>query len=229
MGTNYAIEAISSLPFSTLIGAPLLAAIEAQGQGAKATVDFIMAVGFEPPTAGDDVAIETQPQPGKVRNVTFSYQRTDGTVVQDASLTVPLLTIVPIPYLAIEEMTIDFMAKITEAINKSTTATDEKVAAVSTSAQGGWGPCSASLKGSFSSKHSSTSATSSKYQTELTMSIHVRAKQDDMPAGLSRVLTILSDLIKENRQPAPTTNPTSLPITPLHPATPAIPVRPSPR
>lgn len=200
---GYAIQNVTSLPFRHLIGGPLVAAIEAQAMAAKSTMDFIMDVGFTKPT--DDIADPTkQPDIGDVRAVTFKYKadvvkadRT-GTENKEFSLTVPLLTIVPIPYLAIEEMTIDFMAKITEAISSDRSTSNESAKNATLEAKGGWGPVSASFKGSLSSKHSSTSSSSSKYNTELTMNIRVRATQDDMPAGLMKVLDILAGVVKAN-------------------------------
>ena len=206
---GYAIENISSLPFGHIIGGPLVAAIEAQAAAAKTTIDFILEVGFEPPStaaAGTDLITEqtgTERAIGSVRNITFNYTTAEEQTnvssghIATASLTVPLLTIVPIPYFAIEEMTIDFMAKITEAVVSKRGTASTTISKASTKASAGWGPFKASLKGSLSSKHSSTAATTSKYQTELTMNIHVLAKQDDMPAGLAKVLEILSNIIKE--------------------------------
>jgi hypothetical protein len=199
---GYAIQNVTALPFRHLIGAPLVAAIEAQAMAAKSTMDFIMDVGFTKPT--DEVTDPTKAQTdiGDVRTVTFKYEvdvvKTDksGTEKKPFSLTVPLLTVVPIPFLAIEEMTIDFMAKITEAISHDRSATNESAKNASLEAKGGWGPVSAGFKCSLSSKHSSTSSSSSKYNTELTMNIRVRATQDDMPAGLMKVLDILAGAVK---------------------------------
>lgn len=201
---GYAIQNVTSLPFRHLIGGPLVAAIEAQAMAAKSTLDFIMEVGFTAPT--DDIADPAMQTPdiGIVRTVTFKYQAdivnadNTGTETKDFRLTVPLLTIVPIPYLAIEEMTIDFMAKITEAITSDRSSSNESAKNATLAAKGGWGPVSASFKGSLSSKHSSTSTSSSKYNTELTMNIRVRATQDDMPAGLMKVLDILAGAVKAN-------------------------------
>jgi hypothetical protein len=200
---NYAVETISSLPFDTLIGAPLTAAIDAQAHGAKATVDFIHDVGFIPATTNEDplFPVDSQGQPaavgdadfGDVRMVTFTYSLADGT---GATVTVPLLTVVPIPYLYISEMTIDFVAKISETITATINSTDTRATAASAQAKGGWGPVSGSLKASYSSTHTSNSERSSKYQTELTMSVHVRATSESMPKGLSRVLDILASAIK---------------------------------
>lgn len=207
----YAVETISSLPFGQLIGGPLVAGIEAQAQAAKTTVDFILQIGFQPPTGTEDPFLDSSdnevssPDIGSVRMITFNYQTTDANGTNTASITVPLLSVIPIPFFAIEEMTIDFMAKITESVisNKKSNSTSLKKA--STHAKAGWGPFSAGLKASYSNKHSSSASTTSKYQTELTMNIHARATQNDMPAGMAKVLEILAGIIQESRTPTTTT------------------------
>ena len=123
---GYATDTLTALPFGAVIGGPLKAAIEAQALAARTTIEFIERVGFEPPAPNTpdpfDVAFvdkETEAQKiaksslGPVRNVTFSYEsvKADGTV-DKVSLTVPILTIVPIPYIRIDELTINFIAKI---------------------------------------------------------------------------------------------------------------------
>ncbi len=250
MAKNYAVETVSSLPFGMLIGAPLNAAIEAQTQAAKATIDFIMQVGFLPASvagAANPAAALADPDPvdvsrsdavpaanlnpatnaGQTRMVTFMYTTTneDAAVVaaaaaaataaagatpatiaaavaatnQTATITVPILSVVPIPFFSIDEMTIDFVAKITEAITASSRASSNSVKSASAQGQGGWGPVSGGFKAGMSSTHTSTSERSSKYQTELTMSIHVRASSESMPKGMGRVLDMLAGLIKSER------------------------------
>ena len=214
---GYAIETVSSLPFGTLIGAPLTAAIEAQAQAAKATVDFIQEVGFVPEDADEDALFPSdgdgdEPDFGEVRMVTFSYASNavplagddaDAVGAGTVTLTVPLLTVVPIPYLAISEMTIDFMAKISESITATKKTADDRRLQGSSTAKGGWGPVSGTLKASYSANHSSTSERSSKYNTEMTMSIHVRATSESMPKGLGRILDILEKAITSSSAPNP--------------------------
>ena len=289
MAKNYAVETVSSLPFGMLIGAPLSAAIDAQSQAAKATIDFILQVGFLPPTAvapaagGGAAVLNADPDPvdvtqpdaipaanadpatnaGATRMVTFSYTTTNQDIAianlssqvaaaaaaannpanaiaavqnfanatpamiaaavaagaianpaptpasiaaavrlstnQTATISVPLLSVVPIPFFSITEMTIDFVAKITEAITASSRATSQDVKSASAQTHGGWGPVSGSMKAGMSSTHTSASERSSKYQTELTMSIHVRASSESMPKGMGRVLDMLAGLIKSER------------------------------
>ena len=53
------------------------------------------------------------------------------------------------------------------------------------------------FKASISVKHSSSAATSNRYKTEHTININARAIQDDLPAGMSRVLDLLEASIAE--------------------------------
>ncbi|MBI5179435.1 MAG: DUF2589 domain-containing protein [Nitrospinae bacterium] len=175
------------------------AAIQAQGEAAKATVEFIKAVGFEEPSSTTETS---NMDAGKVRNVVFQYTRKDASgASSDAKLEVPILTIVPIPFIRIEEMTIDFTAKITETIEAKSDSADKSDKSVSVAAGGsggmGFWKASVDFKASYSASHTSSEQRSSKYNVEFTVNVHVRAVQDSLPAGLSRILGILEANIKE--------------------------------
>lgn len=103
-------------------------------------------------------------------------------------LTVPLLAIVPIPYIRISDMTIDFEFQIKD-VETSESQTDKNV---STQAKGGLWFGSASIKGSLSNK------TSNKRETDrrTTLKINVHAVQDEIPEGLGRVLDMLNESMK---------------------------------
>lgn len=180
---------LSAIPFGHLIGAPLTAAVEAQAKAAQSTLGFIQTVGFE--KSGEKT---------KTRTVTFTYKR-DG---KDTELIVPILTIVPIPFIRIDDMSIDFKASLsasneTEKVEGSTT---EAKASLSASANYLW--ASAKLDASYSSKKDSKSTANSKYSVEYTVDIHVHAVQDDMPAGLAEVLKMMTESIKSQPNPAVT-------------------------
>lgn len=190
---SYANRVLGSIPYGTLIGAPLTAAVEAQALAAQSSVDFIRSVGFK--SEGDDEAF------GDVRQVTFTYKRRDADTGADttASLEVPVLTIVPIPYLRIDDMTIDFTSKITEEMVR----TSKRDSSVDTDAELTVGykkffsPVKVGFKGSVSTKHSSSSSTKNRYKTEHTININVHAVQDDIPGGMGRVLDLLETSITE--------------------------------
>lgn len=187
-------QELSSIDFQAMIGGPLNAVVKAQAQSAQTSVDFIKSVGFN--------AADAQQDPGKPTMVTFKYDKPveskdDKGVIQVTavpfSLTVPILTMLPIPFIRVEETTIDFNAKI-NSVTESTTASSSELNA-SLAVKGGWGPVSAELKCSYSNKKS-TSATD-KTERTYSMAIHVRAVQDELPAGMEKLLSILENNIKE--------------------------------
>ncbi|MBE7176796.1 MAG: DUF2589 domain-containing protein [Mucilaginibacter polytrichastri] len=217
---SYVTRILTQLPFGNIIGAPMKAAIEAQALAARSTLEFIQAVGFKKQNT-DDQLFPNVPASNEiadaafdeVRSVTFTYkQQNVNGADQTMTLTVPILTIVPIPFLRIEEMTIDFTAKMTEEFKNSNKTTSEFN--LQTSASVGykafWSPVSANFNVSVSTKRNTETQSDSRFASEATMSVHVRAVQDDMPAGLAKVLTILEQAIKSNQPaaaPAPATPP----------------------
>lgn len=188
-------QELSSIDFQSMIGGPLIAVIKAQAQSAQTSVDFIKSVGFNASDASTD--------PGMPTMVTFTYDKpvesrdsTTGVITVTPtpySLTVPILTMLPIPYIRVEEVTIDFNAKINSVQESKTTNSSELNASLAV--KGGWGPVSAELKCSYSNKKT-TSATD-KTERTYSLAIHVRAVQDELPAGLEKLLGILENSIQD--------------------------------
>ena len=179
------VNELSAIPFGALIGGPLTAAIEAQSKAALASVDFIRAVGFD--------------EEGNILNVVFKYKAgTEENEIQE--LQVPLLTIVPIPFLRIDNMDINFKASLsqsTETMDKTTSVT-EADAKLSLGAK--YMFVSAQMSASVSSKKDTSSSRDSRYAVEYTMDINVHAVQDDMPGGMAKVLNLLTESIDRQLQ-----------------------------
>ena len=97
--SQVATNALQAIPFGSIIGGPLKACIEAQAMAAQTSWQFIQEVG-----------LNTDPNTGQKEAVNVSFQfMQNGHMVQ---LNVPLLTIVPIPYIAIHDIDINFKANI---------------------------------------------------------------------------------------------------------------------
>jgi hypothetical protein len=185
-------DELANLDFEAMIGGPLSAVIRAQSQAAVTSVDFIKAVGFNT-------------EDGEVKEpvmVTFAYDKavesTDGdgnTVVEvkPFKLSVPFLTMLPIPFIRVEETTIDFNAKITSVQERSVTSSHGLNTELTAKAGWGWG--SAKLKVNYSYKRNTSAG--SKVERTYTMAVHVRAVQDELPAGTERLLGILENTITE--------------------------------
>ena len=212
---NRSINTLSKLPFEKIIGGPLVAAVKAQAMSASTTVEFIKAVGFTPPKnkTDEDVAVpiiapskdEQDFEVGDVRYVTFQYgkRNSDGTSAE-GKIKVPILTILPIPMLRIEEMTIDFGVKMTESTESSTETSSERKNQSQYGIKMGISSPGFSLSASYSGSsysHSKSSAkTASKYSMDTSLDIHVRAVGDELPSGLGRILGILeANMIDEHK------------------------------
>lgn len=177
---------LNSLDFSNYIGGPLQAAVDAQNSAAMAVVNFIKEVGFVTDST-------TTPPTTKINYVTFEYQKQlEGNQTASYTLSVPLLTIVPIPALRIEEMTIDFNAKLNSVETANVSSSLGAVASLSA------GFSKIGFKASASYRRTTTSG--SKVEKTYEMNIHVKVVNDEIPAGLDRILRILESEIT-NEQP----------------------------
>ena len=185
--SQIATNALQAIPFGSIIGQPLKACIEAQAMAANVTMDFIDKFGLE----------EVQNEGDKKAKVVSFFYESEG---KDYTLKVPLLTIVPIPYIAIRDIDISFKASV---LASSTTTYEEsnmleRDAAGEAKAKLGWGIFSlgVDMKANYSSKKDSKSTRDSRYSVEYTIDVAVKAGQDDMPAGLSKVLSILTEAVE---------------------------------
>jgi hypothetical protein len=192
---------LNSLDFSVYIGGPLQAAVQAQNAASMAQVSFIQSIGFE-----DDPNSPTAPK--KLRYVDFNYKKSIPNpdydpalavspsnlkfVEKEVEIKVPFLTMLSIPSIRIEEMTIDFNAKLTST---ETTSVSSEFAA---SAQLGINYKIVNFKASASYKR--TSVTGSNVEKTYNLGVHVRAVNDEIPAGLDRILTMLEDSITSVNQ-----------------------------
>ena len=190
---------LNSLDFSVYIGGPLQAAVQAQHAASMSQVSFIQAVGFE-----DDSSSTTTPPAKKLRYVDFAYTKSvanpdfDSTIPEnpttnpkfkenEVTIKVPFLSMLTIPALRIEEITIDFNAKLTS------TETSNVSSEFAATAELGINYKVVNFKASASYKR--TSSSGSTVEKTYNMGVHVKAVNDELPAGLDRILTMLEDSI----------------------------------
>ena len=205
-------QELSSIDFESMIGGPLVAVINAQAQAAMSTVNFIKEVGFKKPKdqtmAGEDSSTE------EPIYVTFKYPKelspyqpatpgdpeadppvpaTDAVpaVYETQQLQVPILTLLPIPFIRIDETTVDFNAKI-NSVSYRKTDTNLKIDS-SMEAKAGWLFGSAKLKVSTSYQRKTQQGNT--VNRTYSLAVHVKAVQDEMPAGMEKMLSILEGAI----------------------------------
>lgn len=184
--SQVATNALQAIPFGSIIGGPLKACIEAQAMAAQTSWQFIQEVG-----------LNTAPKTGQKEAVNVSFQfMQNGRMVQ---LNVPLLTIVPIPYIAIHDIDINFKANISASSSsvseQSSSSALDAGAEVTAGLKVGPFHMDAKMNANYSSKKDSKATQESKYSVEYTMDVAVKAGQDSMPAGLAKVLELLGSAL----------------------------------
>lgn len=174
-------EQFAGLQMDQLIGGPLRAAADANAHMANSTADFINKIGFD--------------NKGNVHNVMFGYQRRtaneDGTSnLEELKVAVPLLAIVPIPNLQVDEVNILFDMEVKQSQREE----ESKDMSASLDASVRIWPVKVNVTGSVSAHQSNTrsSDNSAKYHVD------VRATNHGTPEGLARVL----DMMAANVAPA---------------------------
>ncbi len=202
-------QELASIDFEAMLGGPLIAVVNAQAQAALSTVNFIKAVGFK--STGDEFEPD-EAETGEPIYVKFKYPKElspfvpavlgeDGTTVitpavpavyETQVLEVPALTLYPIPYLRMDETTIDFKAKI-NSVSYRKSDTSFKINA-STEKKAGFLFGSAKLK--VSTSYQRNTQQGHKVNRNYSLDVHIKAVQDEMPAGMERVLGILEDAIR---------------------------------
>jgi len=215
---------LSSIDFAGMIGGPLVAVVNAQAKSAMTTVSFVKEVGFYPKDYGDSEGSDEEKAQAVLRGkpvyVEFDFTKNievekmaGGKVVKDENgdpvmeskavdmqLKVPILTMLPIPYLRVEEVEINFNAKIT-SMTKTSSETEKKIGgSFEAQAKWGWGSAKLKVSASYKSKKNSSSELAKTYS----LGVRVRAVQDEMPAGMEKVLNILEENISASEVPSGT-------------------------
>ena len=180
-------QELGSLDFENIIGGPLTAVVEAQAHAAETSIEFINEVGltFED---GRITPIKT----------VFSYQKesTDEqgiTRSRTHNIEVPVLAIVPIPYMVFNDVWLNFNVNLNSVENRS----HNSFTGGSVAGRGRFGGFSFSGSVAASRQKRDTGTVSKTYA----MGVKIHAVQDEMPEGMERVLNILEQVAKAEVKP----------------------------
>lgn len=185
-----------ALPFEQIIGGPLQSVVRASVMANSATADFITQIGLEEGEEGLTARMvkfsferERPPEP-PAEEETAPTTATTETV----HLSVPLLTIVPVPYIRIARTELDFEVKVASQTVEQAQSRFGVDADVSGKVGGGFWGVRASLKTSYESKRERNDTSS----RTATLTVHVEAVQDEIPRGLDRMLSILETAVTDS-------------------------------
>ena len=156
-GGKQVVSALHSMPFGNIIGGPLAACVHAQAEASQTTLNFIR--GFTMADSGIDV------DGAEPVTVTFSFVMNGVPTL----MTLPLMTLVPIPYMRIEHVNLSFTADITACSNEK-------------------------MEARYASEgYKRTEESEKSVSVQSKMGIHVRATTSDMPSGMARMLDFFAN------------------------------------
>ena len=151
------VSALNSIPFGTIIGGPLAACVQAQAEAAQTTLNYIR--GFTMTESHLDV------EGAEPITVSFSFLM-EGVPTR---MTVPLMTIVPIPYMRIEHVDLSFTADITACDNEK-------------------------MEAKFASEgYQGVEEDEKSVSMQSKMGVHVRASTGDIPSGMAKMLDFFAN------------------------------------
>lgn len=193
-------------PLYQLIGAPLLALIQAESQAAQATAEFIEHVGFErvvdeeSKNANKD---ENKNSLGKLKMATFANQMTGPNgELKEMRVQVPLLSLIPIPALQIKDAELEFYVKILDFSREESISKLQKSFAKETAIENDDKAADEpQLNQQIQLKAAMGRGPSSQQSSmESQVRIKINMTQADIPAGLSKLFHIMEHSIAVTEQ-----------------------------
>ena len=193
-------------PLYQLIGAPLLALIQAESQAAQATAEFIEHVGFERvvdeegKNANKD---ENKNSLGKLKMATFANQMTGPNgELKEMRVQVPLLSLIPIPALQIKDAELEFYVKILDFSREESISKLQKSFAKETAIENDDKAADEpQLNQQIQLKAAMGRGPSSQQSSmESQVRIKINMTQADIPAGLSKLFHIMEHSIAVTEQ-----------------------------
>lgn len=183
-----------------LIAGPLVSTIEADTLSSRRYLEMLQLIAFEDVTEGDRNI-------RRLRTLKFAYQETNVNGYRNKVVSIPLVTLLPLPLLQIKEADFDFDINILDAVSSGTVESfdygEGKIE------QNNENRRPFRLRASLAPKSGSGSySDKSEQQLSANMKVHVKMRQADVPAGLSNLLRLTaSNLQVEDAEATDETEP----------------------
>jgi hypothetical protein len=180
---------LGNIPYQSIIGGPLIAAVKANTDASEAAAQFIKDVGF---TEGENG--EKSP-----RMVEFSYEKevideeSGDSTLKSHTITIPFLLLTNVPYFEVEQVTVDFNVKLNSL--QTYEVSDEFNLEVENKGKQGWftGRTEWSVNSSYQRKSSRSQEVERTYDQQ----VHVQAGSVEAPEGVKKLLGVLEQTIVE--------------------------------
>jgi hypothetical protein len=219
-------QQFTGLPMDSLIGGPLNAAAKANAAMAVTQTKFILDTGFS--RTAVQPATDTEPPTYEYHPIMITMSLTRGVItpgipahtendtnveatdtsIQTFTTTfdLPLITIIPINSLGVDEVAITFEMEVKSSFSEEQSEqTEENIKAeASFEVKVGWGPISATVRGSasYDQKDSATHSTHYQKSNSAKYTVNVHAGQLPVPKGVNTIIEAYTNAIQPLQMPA---------------------------
>ena len=195
-------QQFTGLPMDSLIGGPLNAAAKANSAMALTQTKFILDTCFSKEDGKEGYEPIMINMTLKRGVITPGEKQGDPATIQEVPTTfnLPLLTIIPINSLGVDNVDINFEMEVKSSFGEENSQTQETQIKAETSfeVKVGWGPVSATVKGSASYDHKDSSTHSTHYQksNSAKYTVNVHAGQLPVPKGVNTIIEAFTKAIE---------------------------------
>lgn len=182
--SNEKVTKISSqvMELKDLISAPLIATIDADSISSRRYLQYLYEIAFEEYNSKTGKV-------GKLRLLTFNYMSNESGDSAIRQVTIPLLTLVPLPLLQIKEADFDFDIQVVDAFEQEKESRFSlKDSKEIVSNNGSNSETGMKLRVSLASMVGDSEKTGVRQDLTANMRVKVKMQQADMPGGLSKLL-----------------------------------------
>lgn len=186
MNTNKIEKRQSSqvMELKDLISGPLVATIDADTISARRYLNYLYELAFESYNSQTG-------EVGNLRNLQLKYKCMDSGVMKEQNVSIPLLTLVPLPLLQVKEADFDFDIQIIDAISADRNATFSLTNKQDEEAETNDG---VKLRVTMAPSSGTVEERSSRNRNlTANMKVKVKMQQADMPGGLSNLLFLTTN------------------------------------
>lgn len=175
------------LDLKDMISGPLLATIDADAMSARRYMDYMLELAFQSYNHDTGTA-------GPLRMLEFAYQAMGDDGMQTRTVSIPLITLMPLPLLHVQEADFDFDMQIVEALQTNARS------ALSLREPDAVRPADDTrLRVAMASREAGQASSASRNVTA-NMKVSVRMRQADMPDGLSKFLYLASSNMIQQKE-----------------------------
>ncbi len=210
-------QQFTGLPMESLMSGPLNAAAKANAAMAITQTKFILDTGFsKQEKEGDSGDYEYKPimiTMSLTRGIIQPQTAQDGGTTPDPTITpvtttfdLPLITIIPINSLGVDNVDISFEMEVKSSFSEEQSEETENSIQEESSfeAKVGWGPVSATVKGSASYDHKDSSTHNTHYEksNSAKYTVNVHAGQLPVPKGVNTIIEAYTQAIQPIQLPS---------------------------